>query len=82
MRNAVACVTDELSRDVLHNRILRTTLHRLASSAEVDPSLRHNLRTLKKQLHSVSFVALRTEHFSSGTASQEQWILPISFACL
>src|SRR5476649_468627 len=26
MRNAVACVTDELSKDVLHNRILRTTL--------------------------------------------------------
>src|SRR5262245_45540968 len=36
LRNAVACVVDELSHDVLHNRIIRTTLYRLASTAEVD----------------------------------------------
>src|SRR5437016_11771970 len=29
-RNAVSCVIDELSPDVLHNQIIRTTLHRLA----------------------------------------------------
>src|SRR5262245_44808605 len=29
IRNAVACEIDELNHDVLHNRILRTTLHRL-----------------------------------------------------
>ena len=64
LRNAVACVVDELSHDVLHNRIIRTTLHRLASTAEVDPGLRHELRMLEKQLDDVSFVALRAEHFA------------------
>ena len=40
------------------------TLHRLAATAEVDPSLRHELRTLEKQLEDVSLVALNGEHFA------------------
>jgi 5-methylcytosine-specific restriction enzyme subunit McrC len=64
LRNAVACVVDELSHDVLHNRIIRTTLHRLALTAEVDLNLRHELRILEKQLDDVSLVALRAEHFA------------------
>ena len=64
LRNTVACVVDELSHDVLHNQIIRTTLRRLASTAEVDPSLCHELRMLEKQLESVSFVTLRAEHFA------------------
>jgi 5-methylcytosine-specific restriction enzyme subunit McrC len=63
-RNAVACVVDELSHDVLHNRIIRTTLHRLASTAEVDSGVRHDLRVLENQLDHVSLVALRAEHFA------------------
>src|SRR5262245_24204715 len=50
LRNAVACVVDELSRDVLHNRIIRTTLRRLASTAEIDPALCHELRLLDMKL--------------------------------
>lgn len=64
LRNAVACVVDELSHDVLHNRIILTTLHRLALTAELDPGLRHELRLLEKQLDDVSLVELRTEHFA------------------
>src|SRR5580698_6195525 len=44
LQNSVACVVDELSRDVLHNRIIRTTMHRLASTKEVDSSLGHEMR--------------------------------------
>jgi 5-methylcytosine-specific restriction enzyme subunit McrC len=63
-RNTVACVVDELSRDVLQNRIIRTTLHRLASTAEIDLGLCHDLRVLEKQLGDVSLVPLRAEHFA------------------
>ena len=57
-------MVDELSHDVLHNRIIRTTLHRLASTAEVDPGLRHELRMFEKELDDVSLVSLRAEHFA------------------
>ena len=60
----LACAVDELSHDVLHNRILRTTLHRLALTREVDPGLRHELRMLERQMDDVSLVALRAEHFA------------------
>jgi len=62
--NAVACMVDELSHDVLHNRIIRTTLRRLASTAEIDPGLSHELRILEKQLDAVSPIELRAEHFA------------------
>lgn len=64
MRNAVACVVDERSHDVLHNRIIRTTMPRLASTAEVDSGPRHELRLLERQLGDVSLIELRAEHFS------------------
>jgi 5-methylcytosine-specific restriction enzyme subunit McrC len=64
LRNMVACLVDELNHDVLHNRIIRTTLHRLASTTEVDAGLCHELRMLEKQLGDVSLIALRAEHFA------------------
>jgi 5-methylcytosine-specific restriction enzyme subunit McrC len=64
LRNTIACVVDELSHDVLHNRIIRTTLDRLASTKQVDSSLRHDLRTLERQLADVSLVTLRADHFA------------------
>jgi len=63
-RNAVACVVDELRHDVLHNRILRATLHCLASTAEIDLGFRHELRMLEKQLDDVSSIAIHAEHFA------------------
>jgi hypothetical protein len=54
----MACLVDELSHDVLHNRIIITTLHRLASTAEIDPHLCHELRTLERQLDDVSLLTL------------------------
>ena len=87
LRNAVACVVDELSHDVLHNSIIRTTLHRLAATAEVDPSLRHELRTLEKQLEDVSLVALNGEHFArvqlTGTTHSTDFsYMSVNFATL
>ena len=64
LRNAVACVVGELSRDVLHNRIIKTTLQNLASCAQIDTRYRHELRTLERQLAEISTIALRAEHFA------------------
>jgi 5-methylcytosine-specific restriction enzyme subunit McrC len=64
LRNAVACVIDELSHDVLHNQIIRTTMRRLAATEELDPGLSHELRLLERRLDDVSLVALRAEHFA------------------
>jgi 5-methylcytosine-specific restriction enzyme subunit McrC len=64
LRNSLACLVDELSHDILHNRIIRTTLHRLAFTMEIDHGLRHELVTLEKSFAEVSLVELRAEHFS------------------
>jgi len=64
VRNAVSCVIDELTHDVLQNRIIRTTLHRLALTAEIDSGLAHDLRVLEKKLSDVSLIALRAQHFA------------------
>jgi 5-methylcytosine-specific restriction enzyme subunit McrC len=64
MRNALAYVIDELSHDVLHNRIIRSTIHTLAATPEIDSGLRHELRMLERQLSDVSLIALRAEHFA------------------
>ena len=64
LRNVVTCLADSLSHDVLHNRIIRTTLRRLAETADVDPDLCHELRTLEKQLDGVSPIALHAGHFA------------------
>ena len=64
VRHSVACIVDELSHDVLHNRIVRTTLHRLASTRDIDPGLGHALQLLDKRLAAVSLLPLRAEHFA------------------
>jgi 5-methylcytosine-specific restriction enzyme subunit McrC len=64
LRNAVACVVGELSRDVLHNRIIKTTLQNLASCAQIDAQYRHELRMLDRQLTEICTITLRAENFA------------------
>ena len=64
LSNTVACVVDELTRDVLHNRVIRTTMHRLAYAKNIDAGLRHELRQLDAHLGGISLIRLRAEHFS------------------
>lgn len=63
-QNSVVCLVDDLSRDVLHNQIVRTTLYRLSETIEIEPSIGHELRTLVKQLEGISLIDIRAEHFS------------------
>jgi 5-methylcytosine-specific restriction enzyme subunit McrC len=64
LHNVVTCEVDELSRDILHNRILKTTIHRLALTAGVAPELAHELRLLERQLGEITFIPIRAEHFA------------------
>jgi 5-methylcytosine-specific restriction enzyme subunit McrC len=62
-RSAVVCVLDDLSRNTLHNQIIRTTLYHLSRSREIDGSLSRELHSLVRQLEGVEFIELRADHF-------------------
>lgn len=64
LHNVVTCEVDDLSRDILHNRILKTTLHRLALTTGVAPELAHALRLLERQLAEISLIEIRAEQFA------------------
>jgi 5-methylcytosine-specific restriction enzyme subunit McrC len=63
-RGLLSCSIDELSSDVAHNRILRATVRRLASSDAVAPSLGHELRLLERQLQGISVIEVRSPDFA------------------
>ena len=63
LRAQVACRVDELSRDVPHNRILKSTIARLARTDEVVPELREQLAALVRGLGDVAEVPLSTADF-------------------
>jgi 5-methylcytosine-specific restriction enzyme subunit McrC len=63
LRNTVVCVVDDLSRDILHNQILRTTLYHLSRTREIDTTLSHELHSLFRQLEGVELIELRAAHF-------------------
>jgi 5-methylcytosine-specific restriction enzyme subunit McrC len=65
IRNQVACATDELSANTLHNRIIRATLARLSSTSEVAPILRKELGNLAKRFEPVSLLELRPINFAN-----------------
>jgi 5-methylcytosine-specific restriction enzyme subunit McrC len=59
------CEFDQLSHDVLHNRILRATLHRLLRTRRLDPRLRDPLRATCHRLHEVTDIPLSLHAFRS-----------------
>jgi 5-methylcytosine-specific restriction enzyme subunit McrC len=68
----VDCVFPELSIDTLRNRIIRSTLSRLASEpalksdkAEAEAALRHELRSLVRQMDGVTLIPVTARDFAS-----------------
>ena len=57
------CVYDELSVDILANRILKATLLRLASIPGIDRENVERIRTVNRSLKDVSHVRLGKHHF-------------------
>jgi 5-methylcytosine-specific restriction enzyme subunit McrC len=64
LRSARAhCRFDDLSHDVLHNRILRTTIGNLRRTSGVDPALRDGLEVLHRQLDPIAEIRLTSSLF-------------------
>ena len=59
------CEFDEISHDVLDNRILKATLRRLLQTHRLDPRLRDALRATFHRLHEVTDVTLALRDFRS-----------------
>jgi 5-methylcytosine-specific restriction enzyme subunit McrC len=57
------CQFDDLSHDILHNQILRSTISLLADADEVDRALQHELRNLDRALDGISTIRLSNEAF-------------------
>jgi 5-methylcytosine-specific restriction enzyme subunit McrC len=62
-RAQIACTTDELSRDVLANQILKATLERLAKTEEIDQSLRNGMTAILSGLSEIRSIALVARDF-------------------
>lgn len=58
-----SCQYDDISHDVLHNQILKSTINLLGKATEVDPGLRHSLRMLDRDLGDISLIRLSTAAF-------------------
>lgn len=64
LRGTVICELDELTHDVLHNRIIKSTLYSLAGSASVEKKLRHEIRLLCQRLPpDIASIRLRSSDF-------------------
>lgn len=61
------CVFDELSVDVEHNRIVRTTLRRLAASADLDAALAERMRELYRRMPGVREARILDQSFRRVT---------------
>lgn len=57
------CLYDEISYDVLHNQILKSTIHLLIDEPEVDKDLRGNLINLSKRLAEIQRIELKARAF-------------------
>jgi len=65
LRNpSLFCEYDELSYDVLHNQIVRTTIARLLKIPDIDEAIRDELRLIERRLRQVSIISLTKKHFS------------------
>lgn len=64
-RAHAVCEFDEFSHDVLHNRLLRSTLRRLLRTRRLDPRLRDSIRATYHRLHEVTDIPITPRAFRS-----------------
>jgi len=60
----LCCSFDELSHNVLHNRILKTTVRRLAKRSDIDKQYRSDLADIDRRLGTIDEIELTTNVFS------------------
>ncbi|NOJ39981.1 5-methylcytosine restriction system specificity protein McrC [Bradyrhizobium australiense] len=69
-RGAISCQVDELSQDVLHNQIIKSTAVVLANHRLIAPSLAHELRLICGRMGAVSVLRLRPGLFRNVQLSR------------
>jgi 5-methylcytosine-specific restriction enzyme subunit McrC len=57
------CEYDELSYDILHNQIVRTTINRVLRDNELDEAIRAELCFIDSKLRHISLIPLTKKHF-------------------
>ena len=57
-RARAVCRFDDFDHDILHNRILKTTIHRLSNVENLDPKHRYELKKIHRCLRHVSEITL------------------------
>lgn len=63
-KNALACCEfDELSHDILHNQILKSTIRKLALVENLDSSLKYELLSLYKRFSNIEDIGLENKLF-------------------
>ncbi|MCC6159004.1 MAG: hypothetical protein IT350_13225 [Deltaproteobacteria bacterium] len=63
MRGALECDFDEHTEDLLHNRIIRATVKRLATVEGLTPTIRHDLREIWREMRAVADVPISARDF-------------------
>lgn len=58
------CEYDELSHDILHNQIIKTTIGRLLKTEDLDGAIREELKLTDQKLRQISAIPLAKKHFS------------------
>jgi 5-methylcytosine-specific restriction enzyme subunit McrC len=64
-RARMTCEFDDFSYDVLHNQILKSTIHRLLSVEDLDRGNRENLAETYYRLHQITEIELSDQAFRS-----------------
>lgn len=70
-RGALVCRLDDLSHDILHNRLLKATALLLARDTQVVPRLAHDLRVVAKRLSDVATIPVTLDLFSRVQLSRQ-----------
>jgi 5-methylcytosine-specific restriction enzyme subunit McrC len=60
-----ACEFDDLSHNVIHNMIIKTTIHRLLRLSNIDPNLRQELTGIYRRLGNIDELRLTDQVFRS-----------------
>ena len=62
-RASLHCRFDDFRYDVLHNQIIKTTIHRLLRCRDLDRSIRSELMTIFRRFEGIQCIALTKRHF-------------------
>jgi 5-methylcytosine-specific restriction enzyme subunit McrC len=72
-RGAVICDYDQLTVDVMHNQIVKTTALTLSQVANLSPSNAHELRRLGRRMGDISAIRINTRQFGRVQFARNTW---------